>query len=291
LTTLAAYFRLARPATLPAPLTGVCGGAVAAAGGWPDAARLYAALASALLLTAGSNAWNQIADLDTDRINRPRRPLPAGAISLRAAWLFAIVTTVAALALAWKAGLGYLACVALTIPITAAYSFEPVRTKKIPYLANATIATPRGLLLVLAGWAVGGGLDRTEAWILGALSWLYIFGAATTKDFGDIEGDRATGCRTLPIVLGPARAARFVAPFLVIPFVAYPVAGAVGLFPGGVIAWAALGLPLALLGAWAAALLVKSPLPRDGRPHPAWGLMYAQLALAPIGVAVLFATL
>jgi len=284
------WFRFLRPATLPAPLAGVLGGAVAASGGWPeDGARLGAALASALLLTGASNGVNQLADVETDRINRPERPLPSGALGRGAAWILVGVLSLAALGLAAAVNLPYLICVAITLPVTAAYSLEPTRTKRIPWLANVTIAIPRGLLLVLAGWAVGNGAGRTEAWILGVAMGVYVFGASVTKDFGDLEGDRATGCRTLPLLYGPDRAARIVAPFLVLPFLALPVLAAAGALPGGVAPWAILGVPLALLGARAAQLLLRRPLPPDdGRPHPAWGLMYLQLTAAHLGTGALF---
>lgn len=282
-----------RPATLPAPAAGVIGGAIAAHGGWPrDLLPLVLAVASAILLTGASNGLNQLADVDADRINRPERPLPSGRLGARRAWWIVAGLLVAAVALAVPVDPYYLACVLVTVPVTAAYSFRPVRTKRIPFLANATIATPRGLLLVLAGWAVGGGFLRAEAWLLGVLAWLYVFGASTTKDFADIDGDRATGCATLPIRLGPRAAARFVAPFLVVPFLAYPVAAGAGCLPGGVAAWAVLGGCLALLGAVAAALLLRDPMPpASGRPHRAWGLMYLQLTAAHLGAAVIFATL
>jgi 4-hydroxybenzoate polyprenyltransferase len=283
--------RLVRPATLPAPFAGVLGGALAAGGGSvPSVPGLLAALASAVLLTGASNAINQIADVATDRINRPERPLPSGEVTLRAAWVAVAALSAAALALAACVNAAYFLCVAVTLPLTASYSLPPLRLKRVPFAAGAVIATPRGLLLVVAGWAAGGGADRREAWVLGALAWLYVFGASTTKDFADVEGDRATGCRTLPILWGPARAARFVAPFLVVPFALYPACAAAGLLPGGVAPWAALGGGLALVGARAAALLLRDPMPPpSGRPHPAWGLMYLQLTAAHLGAAAVFA--
>jgi 4-hydroxybenzoate polyprenyltransferase len=167
------FWRFLRPATLPAPVAGVVGGAIAAEGGWPgDPLPLALAVASALLLTGASNGINQIADVETDRINRPDRPLPSGAMTMRSAWAIVVALGVVALACAAAADPWYCACVALTVPITSAYSLPPPRTKRVPFLANATIATPRGLLLVLAGWAVGGGFFRREAWILGAVAWL-----------------------------------------------------------------------------------------------------------------------
>jgi 4-hydroxybenzoate polyprenyltransferase len=289
--TLRDVLRFARPATLAAPAAGVAGGAVAATGGWPaDPFPLVLAVTSALLLTGASNGLNQIADVETDRINRPERPLPSGRMSLREAFWLTGALLAGAFLTAAAGGVAYLACVVITVPVTAAYSFPPLRTKRIPFLANATIATPRGLLLVLAGWAVGGGIARQEAWILGGLMWLYVFGVSTTKDFADAEGDRATGCVTLPILYGPRRAAWFVAPFLVAPYAALPLLAQAGLLPGGARAWALVGLPLATMGAVAAALLVRDPLPPpSGRPHPAWGLMYLQYTFMHLGTACLFA--
>jgi len=289
--TAADAIRFTRPATLAAPVAGVIGGTLAARGGWPpDPLLLVLAVACAILLTGASNGLNQIADVETDRINRPERPLPSGRMNLRGAWALTIALLLGALALAAACGWGYLACVFLTVPVTAAYSFPPLRTKRLPFVANATIATPRGLFLVLAGWAVGGGLFRPEAWILGALAWIYVFGASTTKDFADAEGDRRTGCVTLPILWGPRRAARFVAPFLVAPYLAFPALGAIGLLPGGVVPWAIAGLPLAGLGGVAGALLVRDPAPpSSGRPHPAWGLMYLQYTFSHLAAAAVFA--
>ncbi|MGQ0613587.1 MAG: UbiA family prenyltransferase [Planctomycetaceae bacterium] len=285
---LSAFVRLSRPVTLPAPVAGVIGGALAATGGGvPYPGKLLAAVASAVCLTAASNAINQIADLETDRINRPDRPIPAGHLSVRAAWVFTALQSVAAFALAALVNLPYFACVAITLPVTASYSLRPLRFKRLPFVAGAVIATPRGLLLVLAGWAAGGGIWRQDAWILGAVAFLYVFGASTTKDFADVEGDRATGCVTLPILWGAGRAARFVAPFLVIPFLVYPLAAAAGWLSGGLAAWSILGLLLAGLGAAAARLLLRDPMgPADGSPHPAWGLMYLQLTATHAGAAV-----
>ncbi len=291
--TAADALRFVRPATLAAPVAGVVGGAVAARGGWPpDPLVVGLAVVSALFLTGASNGLNQIADVETDRINRPERPLPSGRMGVREAWALTAALLAGAVALAAACGSAYLACVVLTVPVTAAYSFAPLRTKRLPYVANATIATPRGLLLVLAGWAVGGGLWRPEAWIFGALAWIYVFGAATTKDFADAEGDRATGCVTLPILLGPRRAAWFVAPFLVAPYLAFPALAAAGALPGGAGPWALLGLPLAGIGGVAGALLVRDPAPpASGRPHLAWGLMYLQYTASHLGTAALFAAI
>ena len=73
-------------------------------------------------------------------------------------------------------------------------------------LANWTIAIPRGCLLKVAGWAMvaRGRLLRSPG-PSAAIFGLFLVGAASTKDFADIEGDRAGGCKTLPILYGARR--------------------------------------------------------------------------------------
>ena len=55
----------------------------------------------AALLNAGNNALNQIYDLDIDRVNKPKRPLPSGRLTIAQVWWFTNITYALALALAW----------------------------------------------------------------------------------------------------------------------------------------------------------------------------------------------
>ena len=107
--------------------------------------------------------------------------------------------------------------------LTIAYSAPPLRTKKHFLWNNATIALARGLFGVLASWSIfGNPLDPTP-WAVGFILFVFLFGAATTKDFTDIPGDKEYGMRTLPIVVGIERAATVTASFFVIPLLFVPV--------------------------------------------------------------------
>ena len=97
-----------RPFTLVAPALGFISGAITAYGAapresWHSDLLLYPALGSlmAAVLNAGNNALNQIYDLEIDAVNKPKRPLPSGRMTHRAAWSFTIVTYAIALVLAW----------------------------------------------------------------------------------------------------------------------------------------------------------------------------------------------
>jgi 4-hydroxybenzoate polyprenyltransferase len=155
------YVDLARPFTLLPPALGVVSGAVTAWGAGhhklPVTAALvlpvvYGALMAAVL-NAANNALNQIYDLDIDRVNKPARPLPSGALTLRQAWVFTIVTAALAWVLAWlaaPAGAAHHECfwiVVLTTGLCWIYSAPPIWTKRRGIWANITIAIPRGVLL------------------------------------------------------------------------------------------------------------------------------------------------
>ena len=97
------------------------------------------------------------------------------------------------------------------------------RTKRHGLWANITIAIPRGMLLKVAGWSTVKTIFDPEPWFIGTIFGLFVLGASTTKDFADIEGDRAGGCQTLPILYGVKGAAWMIAPFFVLPFLLIPI--------------------------------------------------------------------
>src|ERR1700743_2697051 len=197
---LKTFSQFARPFTLAPPALGVVSGAVTAYGahhGHPAVTAhlllpvLWGALMAAVL-NAANNGINQIYDLDIDRVNKPGRPLPAGTLTMREAWAFTAATYVVAWVLAWFADPnGRHECfwiVLFTTFLTWISSAPPLRTKKRGIWANITIAIPRGLLLKVAGWSTVKTIVDREPWFIGAVFCLFLLGAATTKDFADIEG-------------------------------------------------------------------------------------------------------
>ena len=264
---------LVRPFTMLGPVTGVLCGSVAAAARldvtWP-VARALLAVGAAVFANAASNAWNQAFDADIDRVNKPARPIPSGTATVAGAMRLGHLCAAAGLAAgafhAWLAGFPwFLVCVALGTFATWSYSAPPLRTKRSMLGALATIAIPRGFLVPVAAWSVVATPSTLEPFALGLVPGLFVLGAAATKDFADVEGDRAHGCRTLPVVLGGARAARIVAPFLWLPFLLYPALAAVGAIARPTAAW---GVVAALLGGFGfvtARALTRDPdRPRDG---------------------------
>jgi 4-hydroxybenzoate polyprenyltransferase len=328
------YATLARLFTLLPPLLGIISGAVCAWGSAhnPDPARiltasvvLTVALGSicAAFLNAANNSLNQIYDLEIDRINKPKRPLVTGELSIRQAWgftwlMYALGTIPTWLVVpypyvTWRAKLfapiGMHECFFIylvALVATFVYSVPAFgRTKAHPIGANLTIAIPRGCLLKVAGWTMVAYaftarppfLASSEPWFIGSVFLFFLLGAASTKDFSDMEGDRAGGCRTLPIVYGVRKASWMIAPFFVLPWLLLPLGAAVNdpLSPGNHILTGnatfltGFGLFLAAWGAYTVWLIVRDPEDlTTTENHPSWRHMYLMMMAAQVGFAVAY---
>jgi len=293
----------ARPFTLMPPALGVVSGAVTAWGAGHHKVPVTGVLVMpvvfgalmAAVLNAANNAVNQIYDLDIDRVNKPARPLPSGALTMREAWAFTIVTCAVAWVLAWlaaPAGAAHHECfwiVVVTTGLCWIYSAPPIWTKRRGIWANITIAIPRGVLLKVAGWSTVKTILGLEPWYIGAIFGLFLLGAASTKDFADIEGDRAGGCRTLPIAYGVRAAAWMIAPFFVLPFALIPVGVWGGVLTGNAHFLMILGPALVLYGIYTVYLLVRRPEDlATTENHPSWTHMYRMMMVAQIGFALAY---
>ncbi len=323
---IALYSKLARPFTLLPPLLGIISGAICAFGSVhnPDpegritvSVILTVALGSlcASFLNAASNAINQIYDLDIDRVNKPDRPLCTGELSLKEGWAFTWVFYALAIIPTWlvvvfpysdwasKAAAPlsnhetfflYLAGMIFTF-IYSAPSLG--RTKAKGMLANFTIAIPRGILLKVAGWAMVAHVAHVEPWFIGGIFGLYLLGAASTKDFADIDGDRAGGCQTLPILYGVKKAAWIISPFFIFPWLLMPLGAywpdpqnpQYTILTGDPIILTSLGFLLTGWGIYTVYLILRNPDElATVENHPSWKHMYLMMMAAQVGFALAY---
>jgi chlorophyll/bacteriochlorophyll a synthase len=289
-----------RPFTLVAPALGFASGAATAIGAfpretWRPALLVYPliGLTMAAVLNAASNALNQIYDLEIDRVNKPKRPLPSGRLSMPDAWRFTVVTYAVALALAWFVAPGgrhecFWIVVAATI-ITVLYSVPPFRTKRLGIWANVTIAVPRGVLLKVAGWSAVKTIAGVEPWYIGLIFGLFLLGASTTKDFADMEGDARGGCRTLPIIYGVRRAAWMISPSFVVPFLMISAGAFAGILTGSFVLLQVLSVVMTAYGVYVCYLMLRRPEDLAVEEnHVSWAHMYRMMFVAQIGFALAY---
>lgn len=298
---LSTYIAFARPFTLLAPGVGFISWGLVALGSKPVSSVNWSTLlpillggVMAALLNVASNGINQIFDLKVDKINKPNRPLPAGKMSLTEAWVMTIIAYAVTFVLAWfivPPGGSHETFIVVLIGalFTYIYSGPPCRTKRFGVWANITISVPRGALLVIAGWSAGKTILALEPWWIAAIFGIYIIGAASTKDFSDIQGDKAGGCITIPVKYGIEKSIKIISPFLIFPFLLFPVGALTGVLTGNKILLIIYGVALSAYGVFIAKLLAGDPKKLATETnHISWKHMYLQMVVAQIGAIIVY---
>jgi 4-hydroxybenzoate polyprenyltransferase len=144
-----------------------------------------------------------------DRLNTPLRT--SWAARLRG-WRFVLVSLAAGLVTAWPVLTGRLWLLfplPLVFGILCFYS-RPIpragfRLKDLPYLKSLLAPIVIATVLVLwPAWESGNHL-RGKVWLVFFWIFLILTINALVYDYRDIEGDRLTGTRTIPVLLGQRR--------------------------------------------------------------------------------------
>ena len=242
----------------------------------------------------GINALNQIYDLEIDRVNKPKRPLPdrpphgergvdihaASRMRWRWCWPGWSRRTAAMNVSGWSL---------IAIIITFIYSAPPLRTKRLGIWANVTIAIPRGVLLKVAGWSSVKTMVGLEPWYIGAIFGLFLLGATTTKDFADMEGDRA---RRLPHAAAAVRRATGRLDDLAVLRRAVPDdhrRRSLGVLTGNFWLLQLLGLTMTAYGLYVCYLMLRRPEEfAVEENHVSWAHMYRMMFVAQVGFALAY---
>ena len=154
-------------------------------------------------------------------------------------------------------------------------------------MSTVTIAVCQGFLFLVAGWVIFPFANPWEptVWFIGLVLFILLFGACGTKDFTEVEGDGKYGMKTLPILYGHERAARFTGPFFILPFVLIPV----GIYTGVLINEAALLLFLFIYGLYINFNMKYLVKPRsNGENSPAWLHYYFMLMALQMGFTAVY---
>lgn len=209
-----AYLQIIRPVNCAISAVSVLVGALIG-----RAIILPGSLVAAALIGFGvcafGNLVNDIQDVEIDRINNPKRPLPAGRVRKNVIWLMAFAfMTGSALAAFFLGPAPFLIVVGAMILLV----FYSVYLKKT-LAGNLTVALIAGLSFIFGGVVAANPL----AVIPGAFAVLIHIPREIIKDVIDMSGDRLARARTLPIVAGPSVAYNISAVFLGLLCIALPL--------------------------------------------------------------------
>lgn len=170
------------------------------------------------MVCASSQAVNDWFDRHVDAINEPNRPIPSGRIPGQWGLFIAIAWSAISLVVGASLGIWAFWATVLAVALSWAYSMPPIRLKLNGWYGNAAVGFSYEGLAWFTGAAIFvGALPSTEIILLAVLYSLGAHGIMTLNDFKAIEGDRQLGIRTLPVQLGPDRAALVACVVMIVP--------------------------------------------------------------------------
>ncbi|MEL6233353.1 MAG: chlorophyll synthase ChlG [Pseudomonadota bacterium] len=216
----AAALRLIKPITWFPPMWAFACGAVSSGAAFSGQWLLLAlgVVLAGPVVCGMSQAANDWCDRHVDAINEPDRPIPSGRIPGRWGLWIALAMTALALALGWLLGPWGFGATVLAVLAAWAYSAEPVRLKRSGWLGPGLVGLSYETLPWLTGAAVlAATAPRLEVLAVAVLYGIGAHGIMTLNDFKALEGDRQTGVNSLPVTLGPERAARLAAWVMALP--------------------------------------------------------------------------
>ncbi|MCK4549922.1 MAG: geranylgeranylglycerol-phosphate geranylgeranyltransferase [Candidatus Krumholzibacteria bacterium] len=217
-------FLLIRPHNIAAAVLSVAAGFAVAggAGPWP-----VCLLLSTALVTAAGNVINDWFDRDIDTINKPRRPIPSGGVTPRAALLLYCLLLAAIAACMTRLPAPQAIWVAVWAVLLHIYSWK---AKRIWLAGNILVASVVSSAFLLGAFAAG---DTVAGTVPAAFTFFFVLGRELVKDTEDIAGDRECGARTVPVVSGSSRTLTAAAVIFIVLSAVIPLPYIFGVFGRG----------------------------------------------------------
>ena len=299
---LMTLWHFSRPHTLVGTEVSVLGIYVIAVAELPGVALGAGAgdLVLTLIAAAAVNVYivglNQCEDVEIDRINKPWLAIPAGELTVHAARRIVATAGALPLALAITQGWVEVAAVAAAMAVGTAYSSPPLRLKRFPAAAAASISLVRAVVVNVGVYqhfaqSLGGRpeLSALPGPIVALTLFVlpFSFAIAVLKDVPDLEGDRLFSIRTFTVRLGRRPAFAIGMAALTAGYLGMAVLGPIALPEAQ--PWLLTGghlLALALLWRWALATDIADPRRFARFYMHVWALFFAEYALLPAAVVV-----
>ncbi len=159
---------------------------------------------SIFFITSSGNIINDYFDLPIDKINKPKRPLPEGRVTIKETLVLFMVSTLLSLLSGFFVSFNFFLLAILNTILIFLYSWKfkkaIIGNSIDSWLACSVFIAP---VLVLNGLEM---LLSSPVIILAIIAFFGNYGREILKDVEDIKGDKMNGAETLPIVFGHIKA-------------------------------------------------------------------------------------
>ncbi len=292
-------WRFGRPHTVVGSVVSVLGIFVIAAEGLGPLPTSTAAfhlgwtLVAAVAVNVFIVGLNPLEDVEIDRINKPNLPLAAGDMTMGQGRAVVAAAAVLPIVLAVTQGWIETAAVVSAMAIGAAYSSPPLRLKRYPAVAAASISIVRSVVVNLGVYlhfsgAFGGGHTVDPAvWALTAFVLPFSFAIAVLKDVPDVEGDRRHRIFTFTVRLGARTAFRIGLVALTVAYAGMAILGPLLVDDAQpVVLFATHVVALGLLWSWAARVDLSDRDAVTSFYLRVWVLFFCEYVVVPLAVVL-----
>ena len=154
--------------------------------------------------TAAGNVINDYFDYNIDLINKPERPIPSGRISLKAGrnygYLQFLLGTICGFLISYLTN-NWIPFIIVLIADVILYLYA-YKLKSTPLIGNLAVGFMTGFGFVFGGFTINTPEIISTSIFLGFFAFVMTTAREIVKDIEDIEGDKAEGAKTLPILIG-----------------------------------------------------------------------------------------
>ena len=179
-------------------------GEILALDAFPTLPQMVFGFLAVFLVSASALILNDYFDVESDRINAPERPVPAGLVSKGEVLALFIMVSLAGFLFGALIHRQALAVLILVWAVGVLYNW---RFKHFGLIGNLMVSFSVGMTFIYGGFVV------EQVWqpavlFFGIWAFLINLGEEITADANDLAGDRQAGSRSLAVVWGPETAIR-----------------------------------------------------------------------------------
>jgi 4-hydroxybenzoate polyprenyltransferase len=201
------------------------GGIITGSVSWSHLSTLWIGILGFSLIVASIYVVNQIADIESDRINHKLFLLPHKIISIPAAWSLAIFCAISGMVISIYLQSIFIYLFAIALFLGFLYDLPPFQLKNHAWGGVIANSLGHGVLTFLVGWFLSKTnvhftFDLLKTGLLSSAAAGFANGAvflATT--IPDVEGDARTGKKTFCVRFGEKRTAQSAAMFCVLALI------------------------------------------------------------------------
>ena len=155
----------------------------------------------AILTAAAGYVVNDIFDLETDKINKPKSCIVGHGLSVKSAWILYAMLSILSIVVSYFFGQLY---AIITISITVILFLYAAQLKGLPLIGNVLVALCSAAVVAICVLLIAFDTKPAIMNFTGYIIFSFFISLIRelVKDMQDVDGDLAAGLKTYPIVAG-----------------------------------------------------------------------------------------